>query len=73
MQPTLTRLSIPGSRGVQNKFTWEELVTRLCKIFGERNRVDTIEEFNKLRQTGSVEVYLKRFEALYDSTKPTPY
>ena len=49
---------------MQNEFTWEEFTAKLCEQFGERNRVDTIKEFNKLRQTRSVDMYLKRFEYL---------
>ena len=43
---------------------WEEFSGRVCERFGERSMVDIIEEFNKLRQTSSVENYQKRFEKL---------
>ncbi|XP_052203128.1 uncharacterized protein LOC127808594 [Diospyros lotus] len=53
-----------GCLSLRREYTWEEFSERLCERFGERSVVDTIEEFNKLRQTGSVGSYLKKFEEL---------
>lgn len=44
--------------------TWTKFSNELCGRFGERNLADTVEEFNKLKQQGSVEDYLRRFEEL---------
>lgn len=36
----------------------------MCRRFGEKTRSDVIEEFNKLKQNGTVEEYQTRFEEL---------
>ena len=41
-----------GWVSVQNEFTWEEFVTKLCERFGERNNVDPIEELINLGRMG---------------------
>ena len=43
---------------MREDYTWEEFFEKLCKQFGERSIVDTIEEFNKLKQIESIEAYL---------------
>lgn len=53
-----------GCLSIRREYTWEEFSEKLCERFGERSVADTIEEFNKLRQTGSVGTYLKKFEEL---------
>lgn len=45
-------------------WSWPECVTELCSWFEEKSKADVIEEFNKLRQKGTVEEYLIRFEEL---------
>ena len=42
----------------------KEFSERLCERFRERRMLDTIEEFNKLKQVGDVGSYLRRFEEL---------
>ena len=44
--------------------TWADFSEKMCERFGERSMVDVIEEFNKLKQTRSVESYQVRFEEL---------
>jgi len=46
-----------GWMGVKDKCSWEEFVEGLCGRFGEKEMLDVVEEFNKLRQGGSVQVY----------------
>ncbi|XP_071909528.1 uncharacterized protein [Coffea arabica] len=43
---------------------WEELSRAICERFGGGTPEETIEEFNKLAQTGSVTDYLEKFELL---------
>ena len=43
---------------------WIDFVEELCIRFGERNITDVIEEFNKLKQEGSVAKYQERFVEL---------
>ncbi|XP_052201138.1 uncharacterized protein LOC127807380 [Diospyros lotus] len=44
--------------------SWRTFAEELCGRFGEKNMTDMVEEFNKLRQQGSIEDYLRRFEEL---------
>ena len=44
--------------------SWVAFAEELYGRFGEKSMVDIVEEFNKLRQDGSVEDYLRRFEEL---------
>ena len=44
--------------------SWAEFAEDLCERFGENSMMDVIEEFNKLRQEGSVADYQIRFEEL---------
>ena len=53
-----------GCISVREGYTWEEFSEKLYERFGERSTVDTIEEFNMLKQTGSVGAYLQKFEEL---------
>jgi len=39
-------------------------VEDLCERFGDRNIMDIVKEFNKLRQEGTVQNYQLRFEEL---------
>ncbi|XP_071933071.1 uncharacterized protein [Coffea arabica] len=50
---------------------WIELATTLCKRFGEGTPEEAIEEFNKLRQEGSIADYLEKFELLKALVMPT--
>ena len=43
---------------------WIDFAEEFCIRFGERNMVDIVEEFNKLKQEGSVTDYQERFEEL---------
>jgi len=43
---------------------WIDFAEELCVQFGERNMVDVIEEFNKLKQEGLVTKYQEKFEKL---------
>lgn len=53
-----------GCLRVRREYTYEEFSKKLYERFKERSMVDTIEEFNKLRQTRSMGAYLRRFEEL---------
>ncbi|XP_071900910.1 uncharacterized protein [Coffea arabica] len=50
---------------------WTELATALCERFGEGTPEEAIEEFNKLRQEGSVADYLEKFELLKALVMPS--
>ena len=53
---------------------WIDFAEELCVWFGERNLADVIEEFNKLKQEGSVTKYQEKFEelgALMCNAQPT--
>lgn len=43
---------------------WIDFAEELCICFGEKNITDVIEEFNKLRQEGTVTEYQEKFEEL---------
>ena len=43
---------------------WREFAEALCGRFGERSMANIVEEFNKLKQSRSVEMYQKCFEEL---------
>ena len=45
-------------------WSWPEFVSGLRNRFGEKTKMDIIEEFNKLKQKGIVEKYQVRFEEL---------
>ncbi|XP_027086384.1 uncharacterized protein [Coffea arabica] len=49
---------------------WEELSMAICERFGGGTPEETIEEFNKLTQTGSVTDYLEKFELLKSLVMP---
>lgn len=49
------------SRGVVN---WAEFKEELCVRFGEEVIKDTVEEFNKLSQTGTMDEFLGKFDDL---------
>ena len=48
-----------GCLSVRGDYMWKEFSEKLCEHFGKRSMVDTIEEFNKLKQIGSVGAYLQ--------------
>ena len=48
--------------GVEINLEWEEFSRAICSRFG--NRVDIVEEFNKLTHEGGIEEYVERFEEL---------
>lgn len=39
------------------RITWEEFNKLVCQMFGERGFLDTVEEFNKLQQVGTMLSY----------------
>ena len=43
-----------GWIGAKEGCQWAEFVEDLCERFGDRNMMDMVEEFNKLRQEGMV-------------------
>jgi len=43
---------------------WLEFSEELCNRFGERSMANVVEEFNKLRQEGSVIDYQMKFKEL---------
>ena len=43
---------------------WDEFVKGLCERFGDRDMMDIVEKFNKLKQDGTIQEYLLRFEEL---------
>ena len=48
-----------------------EFSEKVCERFRKKSMVDVIEEFNKLKQTGSVEsyqVHFEEFKVSHDST-----
>jgi len=47
-----------------NDVNWTEFAEGLCEQFGERSMIDVIEEFNKLKQEGSVVEYQAKFKEL---------
>ncbi|KAF3782561.1 hypothetical protein EJ110_NYTH16713 [Nymphaea thermarum] len=47
-----------------NDLTWTQFVDRLCARFGVQDSETVIDEFNHLKQTGSVADYIKRFKDL---------
>ena len=53
--------------------TWPEFSKELCGRFGEKRMTDVVEEFNKLRQDGSVEDYQKKFEELRAIVRPAKF
>jgi len=53
-----------GWSGVREGYSWDEFSRGLCKRFGERRMVDIVEEFNKLKQIGTIIEYLLKFEEL---------
>ena len=48
----------------REEWSWPEFVNDICNRFGEKTRTNVIEEFNKLKQKGSVEEYQVRFDEL---------
>ena len=41
-------------------FSWEQFMVDACNRFQERGHENFIGEFNKLKQTGTVEEYIKK-------------
>ena len=41
----------------QGLVTWEKFTVDVCKRFGDSVLIDVVEEFNKLKQKGSVNEY----------------
>ena len=48
---------------MRGECSWDEFADKLCERFGDRNKMDVVEEFNKLKQ-GGVQVYQAQFEEL---------
>ena len=46
-----------GWSGERDRCSWEEFARGLCRRFGEQRTMDIVEEFNKLRQIGTVHEY----------------
>ena len=42
---------------MRNVCRWQEFEKNLCEQFGEQSMVDVVEEFNKLKQEGSIIEY----------------
>ena len=53
-----------GWIGTKEGCRWAEFVEGLCERFGDRNMLDVVEEFNKLRQEVVVQGYQSKFEEL---------
>lgn len=53
-----------GWAKMRGECTWAEFAAEFCERFGERGMTDVVEEFNKIRQNGSVAEYQRRFEEL---------
>jgi len=49
---------------VKKECSWGEFVDGLCERFGEKGMLDVVEEFDKLRQGGSIQAYQQIFEEL---------
>jgi len=43
-----------GWSWVREDCNWEEFVKGICERFGEKRTMDMVEEFNKMKQHGSV-------------------
>ena len=50
--------------GAKEGCWWAEFVEDLCEQFGDRNMMDVVEELNKLKQEGTIQLYQLRFEEL---------
>ena len=61
------------------RVSWNEFVNDLCQRFSDRTYADTIEEFNKLSQKGTLDEYQEKFEELkpymlqFNSNLPESY
>ena len=53
-----------GWSKVREERRWEEFAEELCERFGDRGLSDVVDEFNKLKQVGTVLDYQLRFEEL---------
>ena len=53
-----------GWSRVKEGYQWAKFLEDLCERFGDRNMMDIVEEFNKLRQEGTIQNYQLRFEEL---------
>ena len=53
-----------GWSRVKESYQWVKFVEDLRERFGDRNMMDIIKEFNKLRQKGMVQNYQLRFKEL---------
>ena len=51
-----------GWIGAKEGCQWAKFVEDLCERFDDRNMMDVVEEFNKLRQKGTVQSYQLKFE-----------
>lgn len=49
---------------LKSNVTWEELAVEIMKRYPKLDPTDVVGEFNKLKQKGSVDDYLKQFEDL---------
>ena len=46
-----------GWSRVRSEYNWDDFVNGMCEIFGEKRTMDIVEEFNKMKQQGSVQEY----------------
>lgn len=53
-----------GLLGVRKGYSWDDFARGLCERFGEHRTVDIMEDFNKLKQGGTVHKYQLKFEEL---------
>ena len=41
---------------------WDEFVAAICRRFGESEEISVVEDFLRLKQTGTIEAYLEKLE-----------
>ena len=46
-----------GWSKARENYTWDDFTKGLCGRFGERGMIDSVEEFNRLKQDGTVQEY----------------
>ena len=53
-----------GWSKVRESYSWKEFSEGLCERFGEKGMINVVEEFNRLRQEGTVMEYQMKFKEL---------
>ena len=49
---------------MRERYNWDDFAQGLCERFGEQGRWDVVQEFNRLRQEGTVLEFQAKFEEL---------